>query len=309
MILTVTLNPSVDRRYIIEDFNKDGMYRVNNFQATPGGKGLNVAKVINNLGEEVITTGFLGGTSGAFIKESLDKLNIKNDFLKISGNTRTCIAILSNDGSQTEILESGPEINRESLDDFYRHFNDLICQAEIITISGSLPVGLKKDTYKELIKIGKKANKRIILDTSGEALNYGIEAKPFLIKPNQDELSRLVDFELRTQEDIIKALEKIKDFGVENILVSLGKEGAILASVEGVYKLDIPKVKAVNPVGSGDSLVAGMAVGLKRGYDMMHTVKLGSACGTANAMEEETGKVSVSNVEKILKQIEVRKLK
>lgn len=308
MILTVTLNPSIDRRYFVEDFKQDMVFRAKEVQYTPGGKGLNVSRVIRIFKEPVIATGFLGGLSGQFIEEKLEELEIESQFMDIGNNTRSCIAILSNNGSQTEVLEPGPEISKNELDSFYKTYSELMDKCKVVCASGSIPRNTPKEVYKELIKIAKDKNKKFILDTSGEALKEGIKGSPYMIKPNKEELEAIIGHPIESEEELIKGLKTLAKYDIELIVVSLGAKGSIIYYNDGIYKVIVPEIGVINPVGSGDSMVAGFAVGLVKNYDFEKMVKLASACGTANAMEKETGKVDIDNVEKLMEDIIVEKI-
>ncbi|ARC85494.1 1-phosphofructokinase [Clostridium argentinense CDC 2741] len=308
-MITITLNPSIDRRYNIKNFERGKVFRADDFQYTPGGKGLNVAKVIKTLNEPVIATGFLGGRSGSYIVEKLDEMNIRHNFVSIDGETRSCLAIISDDGSQTEILESGPLISQKDMQRFYKLYEELIRQDEIICISGSMPKDVDIETYKNLIETANREGKKILLDTSGEALKKGMEAIPYLIKPNKEELENLIGNVIFTEEDIIKAVSPIIKEGINIVAVSLGREGCLVFNDNYMYRVRTPKVKAVNPVGSGDAMIAGFAVSLKRNYEFENMLKLAAACGTANALEEETGKADINNINRLIEDIIIEKIK
>lgn len=309
MILTITLNPSVDRRYVVNGFEKGKVFRAEEVQYTPGGKGINVTKVIKSLGEPVMATGFLGGRSGEYIKDELDSMDIQHNFIGINGETRSCIAILSEDKSQTEVLEGGPNISEEEIENFFEMYSDVIRDCEIICASGSLPEGLGMDTYRKLIDIAKEHEKKFILDTSGEALKLGAKGAPFLVKPNKEELEKLVGHNISNEDEIAEGAKHLLDKGINIVVVSLGSEGAMAFSGDYAYKVKVPKVNAVNPVGSGDSMVAGFSVSILRKYDFETMLRLAAACGTANAMERETGKVNIDNVRRIMKGIKIEKMK
>lgn len=309
MILTITLNPSIDRRYDVKDFEKGKIFRTNEYQYTAGGKGINVTKVINIFGDPVLATGFLGGRNGTYIIDKLAKMNIENDFIFINGETRSCINIASSDGGNTEILESGPTIDEEELNKFYQLYDSILDKCNIICASGSLPDGLPVDIYNELIKRANKKEKKFILDTSGEPLAKGIIERPYLIKPNKEELSKLIGRNINSEEDIIRGVKNFIEGGIEVICISLGDKGALVFNNGYMYRVDIPKVEVMNTVGSGDSMVAGFAVSLLRGYDFESMLRLSSACGTANAMELETGKVDLDNVDKLINRIKIEKIK
>lgn len=169
MILTVTMNPSVDISYPLEKFNLDTVNRVAKAIKTPGGKGLNVTRVLKQLDDKVITTGLIGGALGIDIQKKLTEMEIENRFFEISGETRNCIAIL-HEGNQTEILENGPTISQSESEKFLEYFEKLVQEVEIISISGSLPNGLEDDYYSKMIEICNKYEKNVVLDCSGKAL-------------------------------------------------------------------------------------------------------------------------------------------
>ena len=191
MILVVNLNASVDKRYKISEVTKGSVMRASHVDNTPGGKGIHVANVVTILKEDCIATGFLGGKTGEFIEEKLNEYNIRQDFVKIQGDTRECIAIITDDLTQTEILEPGPEVKISEQDEFIKKYTELIKDSDIIVASGSLPRNIPKDFYGKLIKMANDLGKKFLLDTSGELLKEGIKAKPFFIKPNKDEIEAL----------------------------------------------------------------------------------------------------------------------
>lgn len=308
MIATITANPSVDRRYNIKKLEENTVQRTSVYQATAGGKGINVARVINSLDKKVAAMGFLGGNSGDFIYNELKDLNIENNFTKIRENTRTCINIIDENHKSIEILESGPEINKKEKLRFLDNYKNNITNYEIITISGSLPTGIEKEFYKKIIKIAKQYNKMVILDSSGRALKCGIKAKPDIIKPNKNEVEDLVGFSLETEKDYLKAGKNLQSMGAKNIALTLGKEGMYYLTEKEAYKVGIPEVKAVNVTGSGDSVVAGLAIALQQDMDIKRMLKFSNSCGVANAVEKKTGFVILQNVKKYMKEIKVIKI-
>lgn len=299
MITAITLNPSVDRRYFLDGFETNKVFRAMRYGATAGGKGLNVARVVNLLGEEVLATGLVGGKSGEWIEEELEKIGIPHQFQAISGETRTCLAILSGKGSQTEVLETGPTVEEDELSSFLSLYDSLLVSSTIIVGSGSLMKGMPQTLYSTLIEKAHMRNIPFLLDTSGEALLEGIKAKPFFIKPNLEELEAIVNSNLSTKKEIVQAVRHLTQNNVEVVMVSLGSEGAIVVTKEEAMHISIPRVSVVNPTGSGDSTVAGFATALKRGMSLNEAVRLAVACGTANAMEEMTGFVDVEKVDKV----------
>lgn len=309
MILTVTLNPSVDISYKLNKFTLDTVNRANDVSKTAGGKGLNVTRVLHQLKEEVAATGFLGGKLGDIIRTEITELGIQDCFLPITDNTRNCIAVI-HEGHQTEILEGGPVIKNEEAASFLEKFLSYVQQFNIITISGSLPKGLPNDFYQKLLEIAELNDTQILLDTKGELLENALNSKkkPFLIKPNQHELGDLLGRTFEKEDEIIAALESPIFEGVPWIVITLGVNGAVVKNNEKVYRVKIPKVKAVNPVGSGDSVIAGFAAGLSRKLKDEELIKFGLAMGVLNVLEEKTGCINPEKVNWCTEQIHVEEI-
>ena len=308
MILVINLNASVDKRYKMKDLIKGEVMRASEVDNTPGGKGIHVANVATILGEDCIANGYLGGKSGEFISEKLQDYGIKQDFVQVTGETRSCLAIITESGAQTEILEPGPTVTPEEQEAFLAKYKELLSKASVVAASGSMPKGLPGDFYGQLISLAHKAGKPFLLDTSGEALIQGIKAQPYFVKPNNDEIKVLVGAELRSDEDIVHVLKKFMEDGIKLPVISLGAQGSMAGYNQHVYKITVPKIQCKNPVGSGDSFVAGIAVGIERGMAIEDVLSLGAACGTANAMEDESGFVRKEVVEELFPQIKIQQI-
>jgi len=292
----------------MKDLIKGEVMRAAEVDNTPGGKGIHVANVATILGEDCIATGYLGGKSGEFISEKLQDYGIKQDFVQVAGETRSCLAIITESGVQTEILEPGPTVTQEEQEAFLSKYQELLSKAAVVAASGSMPKGLPGDFYGQLINLARKAGKPFLLDTSGEALIQGIKAQPYFVKPNNDEIKVLVGAELRSDEDIVHVLQKFMEDGIKLPVISLGAQGSMAGYNQHVYKITVPKIQCKNPVGSGDSFVAGIAVGIERGMAIEDVLSLGAACGTANAMEDESGFVRKEVVEELFPQIKIQQI-
>ncbi len=304
MILTVTLNPAIDIRYNFDNLEKNKINRVENGNRTPGGKGLNVSRVIKRLGGDIIATGFLGGNNGKWIEGILTLKGIENKFYPIMDETRVCLALIDKNG-QTEILERGPKISEKEQNYFLDNLEKNLSHIEIVCCSGSLPDGLEKNFYNKILKICNKKNIKVILDTSGVSLEKSLKEKPYLIKPNLEELENILKKRLYSDFEIIVACKKLKKFGAENILVTLGENGGIFVGEE-IYKIEIPKFENVkNSVGSGDSTIAGIAFSLSRKKTLKDSLRYGIACGISNALSYETGDVDINFIEKIVENIKI----
>lgn len=307
MILTITMNPSIDISYPLDDFKVDTVNRVTSPHKTAGGKGLNVTRVLAQLGEPVLASGLLGGKLGEFLEQELDQAGIQHSFYKITGETRNCIAIL-HQGNQTEILEQGPTIIKAESDGFLDLFAQLVAEQEIITISGSLPRGLDSDYYSRMIGICEANGKPVVLDCSGDSLLEVLKGphKPLVIKPNTEELSQLLGKPVTDHKEELKlALSQPLFEGVEWVFVSLGAKGAFVKHREKFYQVKIPKIEVVNPVGSGDSTVAGITSALFRRESDEDLLKKANVLGMLNAQESLIGYINLANYQSLVDQIEV----
>lgn len=310
MILTVTLNPSIDISYCLENFNMDTVNQVTDVSKTPGGKGLNVTRVLSQLGDNVVATGLLGGHFGDFIRSGLDTLEIRHQFLSIGGETRHCIAVL-HEGQQTEILEKGPHITKDEADAFLNHLKLIFDAATIITVSGSLPKGLPSDYYARLISLANHFNKKVVLDCSGEALRSVLKssAKPTVIKPNLEELTQLIGKPISYSLDELKSTLQQDIFrGIDWVIVSLGARGAFAKHGNHYYQVTIPKIEVINPVGSGDATVAGIASALEHQLDDINLLKRANVLGMLNAQETLTGHINLTYYQELISQIQVKEV-
>lgn len=310
MILTITLNPSVDIAYQLNQFRLDSVNRVEKVQKTAGGKGLNVTRVLKQIGEDVLATGFIGGELGNDVKNQLYQNHIKSSFVEISGETRNCIAIL-HEGQQTEILEQGPTIQEHEALNFIEHLRNLLSKVEVVVISGSLPKGLESDYYVKIVKLCKKFGVAVVLDCSGEALKKVLESKekPTVIKPNTEELSQLIGSDITDENQELQSVLSSQMFqGIEWIVVSLGAKGAFAKHKDKFYRVRIPKIDVVNPVGSGDSTVAGIAASLAHALPDVELLKNATILGMLNAQEEQTGYVNLEHSEELYSKIEVEEV-
>lgn len=298
MILTITMNPAIDIRYSIDEFNLNSTFR-SEPNKTPGGKGINVARVASILGANVFATGVLGGESGRWIRSNLG--SIGDEFIEVLGDTRECLAIIGSN-SQTEILGLGPYLSNDEEEKFLDHLSNIISKYNVVCISGSLPRGLEPSFYSRILDITK--GKKTILDTSKEALMLALKSNPTIVKPNLDELRAISKGVIKTPEDIIEAAKQLIVLGAKSVLVSLGGDGAIFIG-DDTYKLSIPNIELVNPVGSGDASVAGLAYGIMKDYSLEETLKTSMACGLSNAMTSDTGNINIDDIDRLKKLVDI----
>lgn len=309
MILTVTLNAAIDKRYVVEEFKVGEVNRVKECAYVPGGKGLNVSKPAAVAGAEVVATGFVGGHAGNYIEASLKDYHVKSAFYHLESESRSCINIWDEKNCvQTEFLEPGFTVTESEFQGFVEEFKELVKQADVVAMSGSVPKGLDGTAYQKLVKVVKDAGKKVILDTSGKLLEMGIEACPTMIKPNIDEIRMLTGKECTEIGEIVEAAKEIHARGVEVVAVSLGADGSLAVSDEGVFRAIVPRIDAVNTVGCGDSMIAGFALGFAEGLGIEETLRKASAISAAAALREETGYFVMEDMQRLYPQIKIEKM-
>ena len=285
MILTVTLNTAVDKTYTVENFRIDRVHRPSSWKIVPGGKGINVARVYRELGGEAIATGFEGGHNGEYILEGMKDESLKYDFVRTNDESRVCIAILDPiERTQTELNEVGPEITDDEVQQLKLKYEDLLKGIQYIVLSGSIPPGVPDEIYRILIKIAKQYEIPCVLDSSGEPLIQGLEALPLIAKPNIHELSSVVGRQLATIEETAEAACELNSKGIEIVIVTLGRDGALVATKEGLWHAKPPEIPFVSAVGSGDALAAAFVYVLAEEKPVSEALRLGVAAGAANAM-------------------------
>ncbi|HJG37239.1 hexose kinase [Enorma phocaeensis] len=311
MILTVTMNPSIDTAYQLDKLVIDDVNRVTPAK-TAGGKGLNVSRVLVQLGDDVVATGLLGGHMGAYLGELMDADGIAHRFTPIAGESRICLNIL-HEGNQTELLESGPTVSADELEAFMGNYADLVAQADCVTISGSLPKGVPAGCYADMVRIARDAGKPVLLDTSGAALDAALAApvKPTLIKPNLTEVNGLLGTSFTT--DDVPALQQAlasdaRFAGIAWVVITMGAAGAVAFHEGTTWRVTAPRIECVNATGSGDSTIAGFAHAIAAGAGPAEVLRCGNTCGTLNAMDPRTGHLVMEQWDAVYDAVEVAEL-
>lgn len=308
-VLTIALNPSVDKTQIVDGFHVGRIHRVERTLTVAGGKANNAARVLRSLGHAVKATGFIAGPSGDWIAQNLAQADIEAAFVSVPGETRTSTTVIDEKGrTTTELRERGARVPAEAKAEFLQRLPTVVAGCRIAVISGSLPPGVSPAYLANLIRQLKALDVVVVLDASGPALIEGLQAGPAFIKPNEDELAELAqhlgcehDGAPQTVSEFIRIAETVATrYGV-NVAASLGARGAHLARPGGDhYTVAAPPVAAVNPVGAGDSFVAGLASGMLKGLDAKCSVRLAVACGTASVLHPEVAVVDPADVDKLL---------
>lgn len=285
MIYTVTLNPSLDYIVSMDHFEMYMTNRTTEEQMFPGGKGINVSIVLKNLGIESTALGFIAGFTGDKIKDDVDNLGLKADFIRVNkGFSRINVKLKDYDG--TEINGMGPDIEEQDIDALYEKL-DRLEEGDVLILAGSIPKCLPGSIYRDILKRLSGKGVLAVVDATKNLLLNVLEFHPFLIKPNNHELGELFHVKLTSREEVIPYARKLQEMGARNVLISMSAEGAVLVDETGrVHILQAPKGNLVNAVGAGDSMVAGFLEGWMKKKDYEHAFGMGVAAGSASAFSE-----------------------
>ena len=309
MIVTVTMNPAIDKTVEVEKLVCRGLNRIRKVEYDAGGKGINVSKTIRELGGYSVATGFLGGNNGQIIANVLKEKGITCDFVCVSGETRTNTKVVEDDGSLTELNEPGALIQDEDINELKRKLLGYADEDTIFIFAGSIPKGVTQDIYREMICLVKGQGASVLLDADGEVFCRSIEAMPDIIKPNQVELEGYLGLQEGTDvAELLKATESIEKKGVKNIVVSMGKNGALFLLED--YKVRCPglSIKAHSAVGAGDAMVAALAYAWDHQLGKEGTVKLCMAASAGAVTTIGTKPPSREVVDDLIRQVKIERI-
>lgn len=310
MIYTVTLNPALDKTVEIPGMALDIVNRITEMRTDPGGKGINVSKVIAKLGGKSRAAGILGGESGRTLEKLLEGEPFATRFRFVEGQTRTNLKIIDREGhTNTDINEPGLTVTAAELDALLRELLAELRPGDIVVLAGSLPKGAPQDTYRTWTAACKKAGARVFLDADGALLAEGIKAAPYLIKPNDDELSRLAGKKLETLEELTAEGRKLLERGIERVVISLGGRGALYLRKGSTIYAEGLRVPVGSTVGAGDSVVAALAYAEAQGLSEEEAVRLSTAAGAANVMCSGTQAAERAAVEALLPKVRFSRLR
>ena len=291
MIYSVTLNPSIDFIVRVKDFQLGETNRAYEDNFFAGGKGIMVSKLLKNVKTDCVNLGFLGGFTGAFIEQNLKKLNILSDFVTVNENTRVNVKLKTE--TETEINCQGPKISETEKEEFLDKIRKTKSD-DFVILSGSVPSNLGNDFYITIIEILNKNGVKFTLDSSGETFNKSLKYKPFLIKPNKDELKEYAKREFKNNQEIVNYVRENLVDKAEHVIISLGGEGALYIDKNFslfAYPLSV-KENVVNTVGAGDSVVAGFVNYMLKHNDVERAFRFAVACGTATSFSEDIGELN-----------------
>ena len=309
MIYTVTLNPALDKTVVIPRFAVNTVNRIASVRTDPGGKGINVSKVIAKLGGTSRAMGLLAGSTGRSIADRLARQGLDCDFLFTDGETRTNLKIIDPEThTNTDINEPGLQVTPALLDRLLDRLTGSLRAGDIVVLAGSLPAGAPRDTYRTWTAACSRAGARVFLDADGDLLAAGVQAAPYLVKPNNDELSRLAGRPLQTVQELHAGARALLDTGTRLVVVSMGSRGALYVAREKTLYADGLRVPVGSTVGAGDSVVAAMAYACDTGLSLEQAVVLSTAAGAANVMCSGTQAAERSAVEALMPRVVFRPL-
>jgi len=296
----------MQRTLVFSRVEIDAVNRAVEVYETASGKSLNVARVLHTLGQEVLASGFVGGDSGRFIRAELSAAEIAHDFVSVTPKTRTCVTMIDQaTGATTELVEESKQVDAAAWDALRGTIQSHLRSAKLVVLSGSLPPGAPRDFYRWCIERANESGAAVIVDAAGEPLRLALVAGPMIVKPNRSELAKTLGIAIETDAALRDAIKRLVESGAKWAVITEGKAGAVISDGEQFWRFRAPVVKAINPIGSGDSLAAGIACGIARGQDMLDAVKLGIACGAANAETITAGVVDRDRVRELTDRVEV----
>ena len=303
MIYTVTLNPSIDYIVEVDHFRLDHLNRIDRESKFPGGKGINVSRVLNTIDVPSKALGFLGGFTGGFIQDTLENEGVQTDFVKVKDDSRINIKLKT--GEETELNGQGPALTAENIEELNSKL-EALQEGDILVLAGSIPPSLPNTFYSELTQKFSARGVKVVVDAGGKILAEVLKDKPFLVKPNHHELSELFGTKITTVEEVIPYGKKVVEMGAQNVIVSMAGDGALLFTNGEVYTATIPKGKVLNSVGAGDSLVAGFIGTYAKEQDFVKAFQTAVATGSATAFSQDLA--TKEKIDSLMNQVVITKL-
>jgi 1-phosphofructokinase family hexose kinase len=309
MIYTLTLNPAVDRELTVPTMEFDSVLRASESRVDFGGKGFNVSRLLKGMQSSSTAVGFLGGRAGELLQDGLRSLGIGTDFVWVAEETRTNVSIVTQSHDHyIKVNEKGPLVNEAKQKELLDKIDSLAKPGDWWVLAGSLPPGIENDFYARIVNVLNKHESHAILDTSGESLKFGCAEKPYLVKPNTEEAHALTGLPMETPSEIAAAAAEIRRIGAQNVIVSMGKAGALLHTAEGTWLTHSPRIQEKNPIGAGDSMVGGLVWALTQGIHLKEALGWGVASGAATASLPGTEVGSRPLIEELFSQVRFERL-
>ena len=309
MILTVTLNPSVDHAIFLDRLKLGDTNRVMRTETDAGGKGVNLARVAAELGAETLATGFLGGGNGAFVRRVLDRQGVRHDFIEIEGETRTNFSVEDDsDDPPTTFNEPGPKVEAKDWQALIAKCQMLASRARWAALGGSLPPGAPPDIFVQLALLFRQVGCKVVLDADGEPLKQALKGGVDFVKPNSAEAERVLDRPVRSDKEALDAAAALHGMGPAIAIVSRGEDGAVMACSEGQFIGKPPQIDARSTIGSGDSLIGAMLWAIEEGKPLEEAFKWGIAAGAATATTDGSEIARKPVIQELLARVQVERV-
>ena len=306
MILCLGTTPTVQRTMTFEQLTLNAVNRAATVRESASGKSLNVARTLHTLGQAVLAIGFLGGDGGQLIRADLDRAGIAHDFVAVTPKTRTCTTVIDHaTGTVTELVEETSPVDPPAYEQLLQMVEANLCNTDVLVLSGSLPPLAPLDFYARCTRLARLANIPVVLDARGEPLRQALAEKPTVVKPNRQELQETVSFPIDDESSLHAAIREMIRQGPRWAVITDGPRDAIASDGEHFWRITPPTIVAVNPIGSGDALGAGLAMALLEGHDLPTACRLGAACGAANALNSPAGHGRRKDVERLLAEVKI----
>jgi 1-phosphofructokinase family hexose kinase len=304
MIYTLTLNPAVDRELTVPAVEYDSVLRATESRVDFGGKGFNVSRLLKSLGATSTAVGFVGGRSGELLQHGLQDLGIGTDFVWVAGETRTNISIVTETHDHyIKVNEKGPLVGQASQDELLAKIDAITRPGDWWVLAGSLPPGVDEDFYARIVRVLSEHQAKAVLDTTSESLRLGCAEHPFLVKPNREEAEFLTGLPMDTPAQVAQAAAAIRTMGAQNVVISMGKSGALLQTGIGSWLIGTPSIQEKNPIGAGDSMVGGLVWALTEHFPLREALGWGVASGAASASQGGTEVGSRALIEVLVDQV------
>lgn len=304
MILCVGTTPAVQRSMQFASLQLDHVNRAVSVHQSAAGKGINVARVLTTLGVDALTTGFLGGDTGDYIRRELDREGIAHRFVNVPFATRTCTTVIDKTmGTSTELVEESQEVSPDQWRELEMVVESSLPRCKALVLSGSLPPNAPQQFYATCARLAAARDLPVVVDARGEALRLALAHRPAMVKPNRHELEFTLNHPLDTDQALHAAIAQLQKSGARSALITMGSAGAIFFDGTQFWSLPAPPLTPVNPIGSGDSVAAGFIAGLVQGLPPLQCARLGIACGSANALTPTPAQIHPADVQRLREQI------
>ena len=306
MILTLGTTPAVQRSMVFDRLVLDGVNRTHDVQQYASGKSINAARVLKTLGNDVSCTGFVGGDSGEFLLDDLDKSDIAHSFIRVEQSTRLCITLIDRGNSAaTELIEESQPVAEHVYDQLLAKLRELLPDASAVLLCGSLPPDAPQDFYARCVNAAVSTGKLVLLDATGLPLQLALASRPTIIKPNRQELSQTVKVAVESDLELKSAIAALIAMGPQWAVVTNGSKDTVASDGKSFWRISSPKIEVVSAIGSGDAFAAGLIAGISTGQTIPHACQLAAACGAANAMTSMAGHVNPGDVNRLLKDVSI----